>query len=632
MKEEVELEEEFKKGDRIRHKDGTLGTVTREPDEQGIVSWKHAGNNHRVSHKSALKSAAGEKFRWRQSDVLDKLKKHNETKKKLASFPGSDKIKTTKSTVITSQGKFVNGKKVEEEIEQIDELSKMTHARYQDKARADVSANVKHIHGEYGDIAKNIVDRRIKGLSTSSALQLRDKMNKVKTEEVEIWEEQHKEISVHTEVEDGSHDDKRDTKDLHDRIKAAAKKHGATVTYQDRPSLRGSHTISARGPHEFHKEVKHIASDYEHLGAQHEIDESVEQIDELSNDTLKSYLQKSKDQEGTGLGRQGAGAKHQYSYENSQNGKRNAINRLDARQGKIGKYGVVPKVPGYNKEEVEQIEEIYSVKHDGVDANHPDKDVARLFTNKKNVINHVTKFKDSAENRVKLLKDKGFKNVRMEETEQIDELSNATLRGYADKARADIQKTLPKLHTDPKATGRVEKRISGLAASSVAKVKNNMKSEEVENCDTPAKKSLMKRSDKPTAYVHEGRMKDIVTNKQEDERLAKQKGSWKVETPWKKVKSDVVVDKSGAKHTPMSRARDLARKAFSKVHEQSNVQPNPFTVPSSNPGQAPKEKKSRQMGIVREAYKDAKKKKETSTGTADKFIQDPELTSKITKS
>ena len=90
----------------------------------------------------------------------------------------------------------------------------------------------------------------------------------------------------------------------------------------------------------------------------HPTNEEVEQIEELSNDTLKSYLQKSKDQEGTGLGRQGAGAKHQYSYENSQNGKRNAINRLDARQGKIGKYGVVPKVPGYNKEEVEQIDEL----------------------------------------------------------------------------------------------------------------------------------------------------------------------------------------------------------------------------------------------------------------------------------
>jgi len=37
--------------------------------------------------------------------------------------------------------------------------------------------------------------------------------------------------------------------------------------------------------------------------------------------------------------------------------------------------------------------------------------------------------------------------------------------------------------------------------------------------------------------------------------------SWKTETPWVKTKGDVK-DKSGAVHTPMSRARDLARKAL----------------------------------------------------------------------
>lgn len=58
----------------------------------------------------------------------------------------------------------------------------------------------------------------------------------------------------------------------------------------------------------------------------------------------------------------------------------------------------------------------------------------------------------------------------------------------------------------------------------------------------------------------EGYYKDIDTNKKEDERL----GSWKVETPWKKVNKDVVVDKSGAKHTPLSRARHLARLAINK--------------------------------------------------------------------
>jgi hypothetical protein len=94
----------------------------------------------------------------------------------------------------------------------------------------------------------------------------------------------------------------------------------------------------------------------------------------------------------------------------------------------------------------------------------------------------------------------------------------------------------------------------------------------------------------------------------------------------------VIKDKSGAKHTPMSRARDLARKAMARnMKEQSNVTPNPFTVPEINIGKAPK--KSRQMNIVREAMADAKKKKKevTEAGT-DKFITDPELASQITKS
>jgi hypothetical protein len=438
-----------------------------------------------------------------------------------------------------------------------------------------------------------------------------------------------------------------------------------------------------------------LATDYIQTAADYmysEMKESVEQIEELSNDTLKSYLQNRKDQEGSGLGRQGAGAKHQYSYENSHNGKRNAINRLDARQGKVGKYGEVPKVPGYNKEEVEQIEE----------------------------------------------------------------LSNATLRGYADKARTDIQKTLPQLHTDAKAAGRIDKRVSGLAASSVAKVKNNMKKEEVEQIDevslktassayakrigqnepssqskavqtirqiakkhgasgvataakTAEKEALKKVQQEDVEQVDEisqdlaarylekvthdqlkrdgmkpnmyGRLEpkrqkgvdralDRLTVKeatdsdggppteaaatltvtgqpklnktigqtklipyvQEDAETDK-KGSWKVETPWRKVKGNgTVTDKSGAKHTPMSRARDLARKAMTKkMEEQSNVKPNPFTVPEIDIGKAPK--KSRQVNIVREAMAGAKKKKkEVTEAGSDKFIADPELTSQITKS
>jgi hypothetical protein len=40
---------------------------------------------------------------------------------------------------------------------------------------------------------------------------------------------------------------------------------------------------------------------------------------------------------------------------------------------------------------------------------------------------------------------------------------------------------------------------------------------------------------------------------------------------WKKMSSDVITDKSGAKHTPMSRARDLARQALKKVQDKTKI-------------------------------------------------------------
>lgn len=102
------------------------------------------------------------------------------------------------------------------------------------------------------------------------------------------------------------------------------------------------------------KNNKIDAHDFKLLRAKKEVKkEEVESIDELSNETLKSYLKKTKEVESGGGGRQGSGS----SYENQSIGKRDAVRRLEARSGKIGKYGVVPKVPGYNKEEVEQEEE-----------------------------------------------------------------------------------------------------------------------------------------------------------------------------------------------------------------------------------------------------------------------------------
>ena len=75
--------------------------------------------------------------------------------------------------------------------------------------------------------------------------------------------------------------------------------------------------------------------------------------------------------------------------------------------------------------------------------------------------------------------------------------------------------------------------------------------------------------------------------------------------PYKKSQ-DVVTDKSGAKHTPMSRARDLARQAIKKQTDKNKT--------------SMKEEKSRKAQII----KDVTKKK-------DKFESDPIITDTTVK-
>jgi hypothetical protein len=87
--------------------------------------------------------------------------------------------------------------------------------------------------------------------------------------------------------------------------------------------------------------------------------------------------------------------------------------------------------------------------------------------------------------------------------------------------------------------------------------------------------------------------------------------------PYTTIKG-VVTDKSGAKHTPMSRARDIARMAMKKQVEKMK-QPVKESLDES-----------RRMEIVREAMKVAKKKKETMAAD-DKYQAEPMLSSQITK-
>ena len=222
--------------------------------------------------------------------------------------------------------------------------------------------------------------------------------------------------------------------------------------------------------------------------------------------------------------------------------------------------------------------------------------------------------------------------------ESLDELSKDTVTSY-------MQKRLSTMPTNDK---DAHNTIHGLVGAHLRI--HNRKPAQPYNSDIPSQQSLVPQAKKPEVYkdethgrfhatspknqevkviasprknVSEGRMKDIATDKEETERLAarKKSGAFSYEGKWKKMPR-IVTDKSGAKHTPMSRARDLARAAAKRnanIKEDNTVN------------------ESRKMEIVREAMKDAMKKdakkKQDGKLTAgkDKFIADPELTSQIVK-
>ena len=100
------------------------------------------------------------------------------------------------------------------------------------------------------------------------------------------------------------------------------------------------------------------------------------------------------------------------------------------------------------------------------------------------------------------------------------------------------------------------------------------------------------------------------------------------------TKPSTVTDKSGAKHSPMSRARDIARTAAKKQSEflkARNAGSNTKNARARAAGAKNSEMfESRQAEIVREAMKVAKEKMKKSN-SEDKFIADPELNSRVIK-
>lgn len=85
---------------------------------------------------------------------------------------------------------------------------------------------------------------------------------------------------------------------------------------------------------------------------------------------------------------------------------------------------------------------------------------------------------------------KSFTKRMGEEVEQVDEISAVTHAKYRTAARADIRTQARNLDTDNKASGRIEKRIAGLARSTGLEKVKKMTSEQMDS--VPASKALQK--------------------------------------------------------------------------------------------------------------------------------------------
>ena len=221
------------------------------------------------------------------------------------------------------------------------------------------------------------------------------------------------------------------------------------------------------------------------------------------------------------------------------------------------------------------------------------------------------------------------KSAMNEEVEQIDELSNKTLYSYLRKTGAVRSST----EVHPRNTSNVPHDLQYQAQDSAKSRINARKGhgsvapkgyakEEVEQIDeknvptSPEKWAQAKSQAKakfdvyPSAYANGWAAKKYKA----------MGGSWKsvseatdppFDKPYTTVKK-VVTDKSGAKHSPMSRARDIARMAMKKQMEK--MKPVKESL-----------EESRKAEIVKEIMKKKKDKSE------DAFQKDPELTTTLAK-
>ena len=198
----------------------------------------------------------------------------------------------------------------------------------------------------------------------------------------------------------------------------------------------------------------------------------------------------------------------------------------------------------------------------------------------------------------------GFHPMKKEEVE-LDE-------GQSHQARTTMKHIVNPTPGEKRAAKDIKPGIAGyrdrVAMLKSAEARGALKKEEVEQ-------------------IEEGMMKRMATDKEEDARLSEPP----FDKPYTTTKG-TVTDKSGAKHSPMSRARDLARQAAKKQSEYLKARKAGSSTKNARARAAGADNahmfESRQMEIVKEAMKKAKEKKEKKE-SGETFQANPELSSQI---
>lgn len=374
--------------------------------------------------------------------------------------------------------------------------------------------------------------------------------------------------------------------------------------------------------------------------------EEVEQIEELKKSTLGSYVKKASKNLADRSFDHGEDEHRQYGM--GDDAERDAEVERNEKKIATRQQGINRAATKLSKEEVEQIEEGIEVKKEYNDKTEAEHGVYHNGKKIGYVVHHkpsgthtayhspqddddygqIDDFR-SHHDAVSQIRHSAGVGVH-EEVEQIDELSNKTLYSYLRKTGAVRSST----EVHPRNTSNVPHDLQYQAQDSAKSRINARKGhgsvapkgyakEEVEQIDeknvptSPEKWAQAKAQAKakfdvyPSAYANGWAAKKYKAMGGGWKSVSEAKEEPPFDKPYTTVKK-VVTDKSGAKHNPMSRARDIARMAMKKQMEK--MKPVKESL-----------EESRKAEIVKEIMKKKKDKSE------DAFQKDPELTTTLTK-